>query len=290
MLRGLFVLYDIKKCCDVSEEEIFNGFTKGFADYIIQGNMTQEQFFNRFFGPEGNDKRLSFIALKDDVPVGIILGGNRLVDGLNTLRCGAMAIVPEERGNGLAKLLFDLHEKTAREIGCKQIFLEVIDFNDRAINFYKKVGYEKVYDLSYMDWHIDLDKIKDQHNKSMDTKVVKVNYEDMMKLKKDEQSHLPWQSDFPYFKDMPCNYYCIYDKYRPIAGLVGAQDKVYYLWVNPSYRMQGCAKAMLDRLIIDTDAAVLRFVYANNGTMHTFAKNLNMKRSKINQIEMYKFL
>src|SRR5690625_7170947 len=55
----------------------------------------------------------------------------------------------EIRDKVISHKLFELHKEEAILNGCQQLFLEVIDRNDRAIQFYKKLGYEKQYDLSY---------------------------------------------------------------------------------------------------------------------------------------------
>ncbi|MCK9470631.1 MAG: GNAT family N-acetyltransferase [Bacilli bacterium] len=44
---------------------------------------------------------------------------------------------------GIAKIMFEELEKIAINMQCKQIELEVIDINYRAIAFYEKMGYKK---------------------------------------------------------------------------------------------------------------------------------------------------
>lgn len=74
------------------------------------------------------------------------LGGLKMGENFKTLRCGGMSLIPEERGTGLAKTLMDFHEKKAAiDMGCSQLFLEVIDSNERAIKFYQKLGYKKKF-------------------------------------------------------------------------------------------------------------------------------------------------
>ena len=79
----------------VSAEVVFQAFTEGFSDYPIKMTMTLEQFDGRFFGPEGNSRAYSYVALDDAKPVGVILGGIRHWDGLKTLRCGTLCLHPD---------------------------------------------------------------------------------------------------------------------------------------------------------------------------------------------------
>ena len=43
-----------KIATEVAPELIFSAFNAGFIDYIIKIELSQEDFFKRFFGPEGN--------------------------------------------------------------------------------------------------------------------------------------------------------------------------------------------------------------------------------------------
>lgn len=58
-----------KVCSHVSMAEIFQGFSIGFSDYVIPLTMTQDDFEAHFFGPEGNNRSVSFIAFDQDVPI-----------------------------------------------------------------------------------------------------------------------------------------------------------------------------------------------------------------------------
>jgi ribosomal protein S18 acetylase RimI-like enzyme len=73
--------------------------------------------------------------------------------------CGTLAISPDYRGSGISQKLFELHKTEAKKHGCKQLFLEVIVGNERAIHFYKKMGYEKIFDIVYFS-NDDLSKLK----------------------------------------------------------------------------------------------------------------------------------
>lgn len=283
-------MYSFKKCIEISDDLIYKAFTDGFADYIMQFNMTQEQFISKFFGIEGNSKELSFITFKDHKPVGVMLGGLKTGESFKTLRCGGMAVIPEERGSGIATKLFELHEDLARNIGCKQLFLEVIDFNDRAINFYKKMGYEKIYDLTYMDWGLENINMLSQEHNHLSNAICVLNHEDICSLREEEFLHLPWQGEFNYFKQLSCNYYGIKVDDRLVAGLAGTKNRIFYLWVHPHYRLKGYAKALLNRLIEDTGTKKLAITYSNSSELHTFSKHYGMIKSKVNQLEMYKWL
>ncbi|HDR7489227.1 TPA: GNAT family N-acetyltransferase, partial [Bacillus pacificus] len=137
-----------KRCSEVNIDLVYGAFRDGFSDYIIKMEVSKEDFIKRFFGAEGNSLEHSFLALDGDKPVGVILSGIKVYESIKTMRCGTLAVHPNYRGIGVSQKLFELHKEEAIQNECKQLFLEVIVGNDRAIRFYNKLGYEKVYDLS----------------------------------------------------------------------------------------------------------------------------------------------
>ncbi|MCB2197386.1 MAG: ribosomal protein S18-alanine N-acetyltransferase [Bacteroidetes bacterium] len=64
-------------------------------------------------------------------------------------RIYSIAILPEERGLGIAIKLLEFAEKTALKSSTHKISLEVGENNIAAINLYLKLGYQKVGNRSY---------------------------------------------------------------------------------------------------------------------------------------------
>ncbi len=60
----------------------------------------------------------------------------------------------EERGQGIGALLFDAFMKEARRKDVSLVKWQVLDWNEPAINFYKK--YEAVFDSEWVDCKIHL--------------------------------------------------------------------------------------------------------------------------------------
>ena len=53
----------------------------------------------------------------------------------------SVAVAPEFRGTEVAGELFRLFEQRAKELHASRLELSVMESNDRAIAFYKKVGW-----------------------------------------------------------------------------------------------------------------------------------------------------
>ena len=65
---------------------IHAAFCDGFSDYLVPITMGEEPFEARFFGLECNRRELSFVALVDGTPAGVLLGGVRELHGIRTMR------------------------------------------------------------------------------------------------------------------------------------------------------------------------------------------------------------
>ncbi len=276
------------KCSEVNENAIYEAFKIGFSDYIIQLEMPKDFFIKRFFGAEGNQLENSVIALDDDKPVGLNLGGIKNYEGVKTLRCGALCIHPDYRGTEVAKTLFKLHKEIAIENNCKQLFLEVIVGNDRAINFYKKNGYEKVYDIFYFS-HSNPSEINaalqnDLRIEKVDMDVIKTLYPVIQDI------HINWQNDFDYISQVEGQaHYGVFKGEKLVGGLViHTKGKISFLWVSPELSHQGIAKALLNRAVKDLNITKLSINFPNNAKLLGFVKHLNFTRDQISQYEMYK--
>lgn len=285
-IRGEKVI-KYKKCTEVNEDDIFQAFQIGFSDYIIKMEMTKEPFLKRTFGPEGNSLEFSIIALDEDKPIGLNLGGIKTYEGIKTLRCGAFCIHPDYRGTEVGKILFKLHKEIALNNGCKQLFLEVIEGNDRAKNFYKKQGYEKVYDINYYS-HNNPTELK--AILPSDLEVIKIDIDILKTLSNEIQDiHINWQNDFDYIGKIDGQvHFGIFRDEKLVAGLsVNSKGKISFLWINSGLRHQGIGKGIIYHAIEDLNMEKLAISFPNNSKLLGFIKHLNFTKDSISQNEMY---
>jgi len=64
-----------------------------------------------------------------------------------------LVVTESRRGLGAGKLLFDKTLQVAKESGCSGMMWQVLDWNEAAINFYKK--YKSSFDAEWINCSID---------------------------------------------------------------------------------------------------------------------------------------
>lgn len=278
------------KCMDAKKSLIYSAFMNGFRDYLIKLEMTEEDFFHRFFDIEGNSLNHSYIAVEDGQGVGVVLSGIKNYEGIKTMRCGALAVSKEYRGKGISESLFKLHLEEGKKNGCKQLFLEVIKGNDRAINFYKKHGYEKIYNISYFSRENSRE-IKGCLLNGIDIKTINIEeYKKYFDSKDDV--HTSWQNDIDYIKN--AKEYTCYGAYEKdkIIGCISVNDKgrIGYLIVDKAYRLRGIGGNLLKTSVEQLNLDKLNVAFTNNASLEGFIRKSGFNKQNIEQYEMYKIL
>jgi ribosomal protein S18 acetylase RimI-like enzyme len=276
-----------KRCTEVNEDTVFEAFQMGFSDYIIKIQLTKDAFMKRFFGPEGNSMGYSVIALDEDKPVGLNLGGIKVYEGNKTLRCGALCVHPDYRGTEVSGRLFELHREIAIENKCKQMFLEVIVGNDRAISFYKKKGYEKIYDIAYYS-HNNPSEIS--ATLSDDLSARRIDMDSLRSLSHRIQDiHINWQNDLDYISRTEGQiHYGVFHGSMLIGVLsIHPAGKISFLWIDPGFRGKGVGKGLINHAVRELNPQKLLINFPNNSALMGFVNRMNFTRDAISQYEMY---
>lgn len=278
-----------KRCSEVNIDLVYKAFKDGFSDYIIKMEVSKEDFIKRFFGAEGNSLEHSFLALDGDKPVGVILGGIKVYESIKTMRCGTLAVHPNYRGIGVSQKLFELHKEESIQHECKQLFLEVIVGNDRAIRFYNKLGYEKVYDLSYYNLK-DMTKIIPKECKG-----IKVKQLDFAAFKVEIQKwlhfHINWQNDMDYIEKTNNTFYGAYVE-NDLKGsiCINEQGKTSFIFVDKDYRNRSIGSKLLQVARDELNLESLSIGFSNNNLLEGFLKKAGFEKNSLAQYEMYLLL
>ena len=114
--------------------------------------VTLEHFIEAGFGENPVWKALVAVA-DDEKIIGISLYYMRYSTwkGLR-LYLEDLIVTSEYRGKGIGKMLFDHTVQEAKELGVSGIMWQVLDWNEPAINFYKK--YNAAFDSGWLNCSI----------------------------------------------------------------------------------------------------------------------------------------
>lgn len=283
-----------EKCSNVQKELVFQAFKNGFSDYPIPFQHTMDFFFDCFFNREGNQLEHSFIALYDDSPIGLIMGGIREFDFYRNLRCGTLCILPEYRGQKVADQLFELFLQNAKQEHCERISLEVLADNHRAIRFYKKKNFEIHNKLLY--YHVDGTELPSTFAKYEPAyKVTELSPSTAASFLKDQNiGHINWQNDTTYFLCDP-NVHC-YQYANPSSGeikgviAISQSGHIYQIWVVEDARRQGIATALLLHAFDQNRAEKISLSFPDNLENLDFLSSLGFIKDSVEQFEMFHLL
>lgn len=274
-------MIEYKRCDQVDDKLIYDTFKEGFSDYIVKLEISFEDFLKRFFDVDCNRREYSHIALNGEKGVGVIFGGINLHDDMKSIRCGALSIVPEYRGKGVAQELLRLHKQTANDQDCDQMVLEVIAGNDRAIRFYEKSDYKKKHDwyiytadnISFLNdaqshcvRQITIDELKDYRAKN-------VNY------------HIAWSNEIFCIERRDAMHYGAFEGEK-LLGVISMQgETVLFLHVLDEYRRKGYGRALIKKAI-KQDAKSINTFFSAQKELEGFLNSNGFNRGKISQHEM----
>jgi ribosomal protein S18 acetylase RimI-like enzyme len=122
-------------------------FLEAFADYAMGApRTTEEQFFLRM-QKNAVDYALSVGVYDSGRMVGFTLIGIDSWGGTLTAYDAGTGIVPEFRGQRLARRMFDHALPALHDRGVERFSLEVLQQNEPAIKAYRKAGFETTREL-----------------------------------------------------------------------------------------------------------------------------------------------
>jgi len=107
-----------------------------FSDYIIPMKSSRE-FFLDFQRSVGGDLRNVLVAFVKGDMVGYV---NPVIDRREGW-IGGVGVIPSMRGKGIGHRLMQSAEELCRSKGVHEIYLEVIEGNNRAQRLYEELGY-----------------------------------------------------------------------------------------------------------------------------------------------------
>jgi len=125
---------------------IHQAFQEAFSDYLITFQLTPAQL-ERHVALNGVDLNYSVGCFDDDRMVGFTMNGFGEWQEKSTIYDAGTGVVPDYRGRGLSRKMFDLIFPMCEQRGIEQCLLEVITKNEPALKLYRDLGFEPVRNL-----------------------------------------------------------------------------------------------------------------------------------------------
>lgn len=247
-------------CSFVAESDfprIIRTFDEAFADYYLKARTSCERWLYNRCVKNGVVLGCSVGAFDGDRLVGVTLVGLDDWQGVPAAFDAGTGIIPDYRGGGLARQMFDLAVPRLMERGVQTFLLEVLQVNEPAIRAYRKAGFESTrefdcYELPLSEWRIPKD--------ARSWEIRPIDREQVSVFRNHVDWHPSWENSFNSICRIPDQIVA----YGAFDGSECVGELVYYPLLNwimslvvlRDYRRQGIATALLTHFLARLDPAV----------------------------------
>lgn len=146
---------EFKTLVGIDIVDVLKVFNTSFSDYTVPFQLTLDQLKAKMHADK-NALDVSVGVFDQDQLVAFILHGIGPFNGKTTIYNGGTGVIPDKRGNGLTKRMYDFIIPILKAKGVDQLLLEVISSNIPAIKSYKKVGYSIVRTLACFSGQVNV--------------------------------------------------------------------------------------------------------------------------------------
>jgi ribosomal protein S18 acetylase RimI-like enzyme len=212
--------------------------------------MTEERLWKRC-AKNAVDFERSVGAFDGERMIGFTLIGIDGWQGAPAAFDAATGIVPEYRGQGLARAMFDYALPGLRNLGVRRFLLEVLQPNRAAIRAYEKAGFSVTREFACFD--ITLDQLDPNLGSHCDLGVLPVAADKVMQFRSQVAWVPSWENGFSAMSRVQDDLICLGAfEGQKCVGVVAYYTVLNWIMtviVSPGYRRRGVASKLLGSLL-----------------------------------------
>ncbi|CAI8718788.1 GNAT family N-acetyltransferase [Chryseobacterium sp. IT-36CA2] len=276
---------EFKTLANITIDELLSVFNHSFSDYVIPFHLTKEVLVAKI-AAEKLDMDISAGAFENGELVGFILQSEKVENGEKIIYNGGTGVVPESRGKGMVRKMYDFIVPALKKRNANTLLLEVIEGNQPAIRAYENLGFTIVRRLLCFNGNIKHGKA----NTEISIKDLKTFQWELLSSFWDIEPS--WQGSVFVLEPMPENYITLgaYNKERLVGYIVygPVSRKIYQIAVDKNHRNQGIG-TMLFNVILEKNggqAVVLNNVDDSSENTSQFLSEKIGLNNWLSQFEM----
>ncbi len=122
-------------------DAVVDTFQRAFSDYVVDMKLSRDDLLH-LMTRRGAELTMSAGAFDGEAMVAVMVVAPGEFESIPSAYDVFTGVVPEARGRGLARALFDVARPAARARGARRFLLEVIESNEPALRAYRAVGFK----------------------------------------------------------------------------------------------------------------------------------------------------
>ncbi|MDR6489305.1 ribosomal protein S18 acetylase RimI-like enzyme [Chryseobacterium vietnamense] len=279
---------EFKTLADITIDELLSVFNHSFSDYVVPFHLTKEVLVSKI-AAEKLDLSLSAGAFEEGKLVGFILQSEKIENGEKIIYNGGTGVIPESRGRGLVRKMYDFIIPVLKERNANTLLLEVIEGNQPAIRAYENLGFSIVRRLLCFNGSIK------QGKENAEVAIKDLKDFQWEKLRSFWDIEPSWQGSVFVLEPMPENYVTLgaYIEEKLVGYIVygPTSKKIYQFAVDKSYRNQGVGTMLFNAIskknggqtialnnVDDSSESTSKFLSEKTG-LNNWLSQFEMKRS-----------